>query len=236
MAFTAAFRTLVCAGVLSSGAFAAGACNAAPRLGAPYEAGGVWFVPAADPTYDAQGLAGVYGEGMKGQLTLSGERFDPGALAAAHATLPLPGVVEVTNLNTGKVLTLRINDRGPYAPGRILSLTPAAARALGVAPGEEARVRVRYTTVPHQEARRAETPASAGFGVQVGAFSDRARADHVARDVASAGPARVEPMQRNGATLYRVTLGPITDPRAAQSARDRLESLGYQGARIIQGF
>ena len=227
MAFTAAFRTLVCAGALGLTAFTASAAEAAQRLGAPYEAGGVWFVPAADPSYDEQGLAGVYGEGMRGQLTRSGERFDPAAMAAAHATLPLPGVVEVTNLSTGKVLTLRINDRGPYVPGRILSLTPAAARALGVAPGEAARVRVRYATAPRQEARRAPPASSAGFGVQVGAFSDRARAEHVAREVASAGAAHVDALQRGGATLYRVTLGPLADPRAAESARGHLESLGY---------
>ena len=198
----------------------------------------MWFVPAADPSYDAQGLAGVYGEGMKGQLTASGERFDPGGLSAAHATLPLPGVVEVTNLATGKVLTLRINDRGPYAPGRILGLTPAAARALGVAPGENARVRVRYADAPLQEARRRPAPSApgSGLGVQVGAFSDRARADHVVRDVAQAGAAHVETLQRGGATLYRVTLGPMTDTRMAQSALGRLESLGYTGARIVSSF
>lgn len=234
---------LVCAGsFLFSGVGAAFAATASsPRLGPPYEAGGVWFVPAADPFYDVEGVAAEYGADRAGRLTASGERFDPRALTAAHATLPVPGVVEVTNLDTGKVVSLRINDRGPYAPGRILSLTPASARALGMTAGQSAHVRVRYANAPRVQAmrsaparsREAAAATSAAFGVQVGAFGERARAEQVAAKVSPAGPARVTPVERAGGTLYRVTIGPLASAHAAEVARGELSELGFEGAEVI---
>lgn len=214
------------------------------RLGPPYQAGGVWFVPAADPSYDQVGTAAEYGAGMDGRRTVSGERFDPRALTAAHATLPLPGVVEVTNLETHRTLRLRINDRGPYTPGRILSLTPASARALGIASGQSARVRVRYAEAPLRQAELAPRSAPilpaapvaerfGGYGVQVGAFGERRRADQVAARASAAGATRVSPVERGGTTFYRVTVGPLPDVQAAQAARGALAELGFEAARVV---
>ncbi len=217
----------------------AGAASAAPatRLGAPYEAGGVWFVPAADPSYDERGLASEYSGGRR---TASGEAFDPRALTAAHATLPLPGVVEVTNLDTGKRVSVRINDRGAYAPGRILSLSPAAARALGMAQGEAAHVRVRYADTSARVAanmpRRsveAARPSHARYGVQVGAFADRSKADRAVVSLASAGRAQVTSLDRQGVTLWRVTLGPLSDEGEAREAQDRARDLGFLAAHVV---
>ena len=222
---------------------AAGAAAAAPatRLGAPYEAGGVWFVPTADPSYDERGLASEYGGDQGGRRTASGETFDPRALTAAHATLPLPGVVEVTNLDTGKRLTVHINDRGPYAPGRILSLSPASARALGMAPGAAAHVRVRYAEVGARVAANTPRPspavtalAPAGrYGVQVGAFADRSKADRAVVSLASAGRAQVTSLDRQGVTLWRVTLGPLADETQARDAQERARDLGFTAAHVV---
>ena len=223
------------------------------RLGPPYQAGGMWFVPAADPSYDQEGTVAEYGAGLEGRSTVSGERFDPRALTAAHATLPVPGLVEVTNLDTKKTVTLRINDRGPYAPGRILSVTSASARALGMTPGQPAHVRVRYANAPQRRIAAAPAapvvaPASprfaapppmrstalvGGYGVQVGAFGDRARAEQVAARAASAGRARISPVERGGSTLYRVVVGPLADVHAAETARDALGDLGFEQAKVI---
>ena len=233
MAFTGVLRVLVCAAAFNATALATEAATAVTRIGAPYEAGGVWFVPAADTGYDEEGLAGVYGEAMTGQRTASGERYDPDALSAAHATLPLPGVVEVTNLATGKVLKLRINDRGPYVPGRILSLTPASARALGIRVGEASRVRVRYPQAARSVAAAARPAQAGALAVQVGAFSERARADRVARDLASAGAVRVDTVERGDATLFRVTVGPMRDQAGAEKALSRIEGMGYAAARVV---
>ena len=135
-------------------------------VGAPYAVKGVWYYPAEDTAYDAIGLASWYGDEFRGNATANGERFNPRRLTAAHTTLPLPVLVRVTNLENGRHTVLRINDRGPFHPGRIIDVSRAAAEELGFADQGTARVRVQYmgradgkTT---QEVRVSEhrTPAS----------------------------------------------------------------------------
>jgi rare lipoprotein A len=108
----------------------------------PYEINGVWYRPRPQPDYDAVGLATLYGAGYRGRRTADGEIFDPAASSAAHTTLPIPCIVEVTNLANRRRIRVRVNDRGPFAPGRILDVSPAAAAALGFQ--GMARVRVRF--------------------------------------------------------------------------------------------
>ena len=105
----------------------------APRyvVGAGYQAGGVWFYPREDLHYDASGIAAVQTAGSGG-LTANGEAVERGAVTAAHPTLQLPAVARVTNLETGAQILLRINDRGPADPSRLIALSPRAAELLGV--------------------------------------------------------------------------------------------------------
>jgi rare lipoprotein A len=114
------------------------------KVGAPYQSGGVWYVPAEQPGYDETGLASWYGDAFDGKPTANGEIFDMNGVSAAHATLPMPCVVEVTNLDNGRTLQVRMNDRGPFHPGRIIDLSHGAADQLGFAVKGTARVRVRY--------------------------------------------------------------------------------------------
>jgi rare lipoprotein A len=114
------------------------------KLGAPYQAAGVWFVPAEENGYDQTGVAGAYGDNLQGRTTSNGERFDSRALTAAHATLPMPAIVEVTNLDNGRTMRLRLNDRGATSPGRVLDVSRGAAEQLGFPAKGTARVRVRY--------------------------------------------------------------------------------------------
>lgn len=120
------------------------ASGGAYKLGAPYQAGGLWYVPAEDPGYDVTGVAGVYGDGVANKTTANGEAVDISIPAAAHATLPMPSIVEVTNLDNGRTLRVRLNDRGANKAGRVIDLNQAAAQSLGVAPRGTAKVRVRY--------------------------------------------------------------------------------------------
>ena len=112
----------------------------------PYEVGGHWYYPAEQPHYNEVGLASWYGygDGYGCRVTADGEMMDPGALTAAHKTLPLPSMVEVTNLETGKKITVRVNDRGPFVAGRIIDLSRAAAEKLGIYDHGTAKVRVKY--------------------------------------------------------------------------------------------
>jgi rare lipoprotein A len=112
--------------------------------------GGPAVVQASD---DQVGLASWYGNQHQGRLTASGERFDERKLTAAHRTLPLDTKVKVTNLENGKSVEVKVNDRGPYVPGRVLDLSTQAAKALGME--KEGLALVRIEVVPEQVANLA---------------------------------------------------------------------------------
>ncbi|MBL9070938.1 MAG: septal ring lytic transglycosylase RlpA family protein [Sphingopyxis sp.] len=121
-----------------------------PKLGDPYAIGGVTYTPADVADYDDVGYASWYGDELAGKPTANGETFNPDAISAAHRTLPLPSYVEVTALDTGRTILVRINDRGPMAGNRLIDLSRAAAQQLGIADGPAA-VRVRRTNPPMAE-------------------------------------------------------------------------------------
>lgn len=114
------------------------------KVGNPYQINGVWYYPKEDQFYDQTGIASWYGQDFHGKATANGERYDMNALTAAHRTLPMPVVVRVTNLENGRSLRLRVNDRGPYARGRIIDLSRRAAQLLGFHENGTARVRVQF--------------------------------------------------------------------------------------------
>lgn len=114
------------------------------KIGAPYQISGRWYIPQEDPAYDRIGVASWYGDDFHGRKTANGEVYDMGALTAAHPTLPLPSYAHVTNMETGRTILVRINDRGPYARERIIDLSRHAARLVGFAGRGLANVRVRY--------------------------------------------------------------------------------------------
>ena len=112
------------------------------KVGNPYQIQGVWYYPKVDYDYEETGIASWYGPGFDGKLTANGELYDMNELSAAHRTLPLPSFVRVTNLQNGRSLVLRVNDRGPFAHGRILDASRRAAQLLGFQTNGTARVRV----------------------------------------------------------------------------------------------
>ena len=114
------------------------------KIGRPYEIDGTWYYPRAQPHYDKTGIASWYGPTFYGKRTADGELFNPDALAAAHRTLPLPVNVRVTDLENGRSLVVRVNDRGPFVKGRIIDVTPEVAKLLGFYRKGTARVRVTY--------------------------------------------------------------------------------------------
>jgi rare lipoprotein A len=235
-----------CAG----GERAARVSDTAPKVGAPYVVGGRTYVPRDDPRYDEIGYASWYGGHHRGRPTANGERFDPDGISAAHTTLPLPSYAEVTALDTGRTILVRINDRGPFVPGRIIDLSYGAAKQLGIARQGTARVRVRRVE-PSERARAAlrggrtaapervaslpaapvpaPSPEGRGDYVQVAALSDRARADSLAASLSDLGASEVVP----GGALYRVRIGPFTAENLV-SALAQARARGYQDARIVR--
>lgn len=132
------------------------------KIGKPYTVGGRTYRPADERNYDRTGLASWYGPGHAGRATANGERYRPEGLTAAHPTLPMPSMVEVTRLDDGRRVVKRINDRGPFVPGRIIDLSKGAAERIGLVRDGIARVRV----------RRLERRASAETMLAPGAAGD----------------------------------------------------------------
>lgn len=113
-------------------------------VGEPYQVAGRWFTPREQPGYDKKGLASWYGEAFHRRQTSNGEYFDMAMLSAAHATLPLPSYAKVTNLENGRSIVVRINDRGPFVDTRIIDLSKRSAGVLGFKQQGTAMVRVQY--------------------------------------------------------------------------------------------
>ncbi|MGB0749767.1 MAG: septal ring lytic transglycosylase RlpA family protein [Magnetospiraceae bacterium] len=123
-----------------------GGSSAHYKVGKPYEIGGIWYTPSEDFTYDETGIASWYGRDFHGRSTANGEIYDMHAMTAAHKTLPLPSIVRVTNLENGRSVEVRVNDRGPFAHGRIIDLSYKAAQVLGFVNQGTAKVRVQNVT------------------------------------------------------------------------------------------
>lgn len=252
-----------CASVGGAGGAGRGHAPAAPVVTDPapivsgtmrrYQIRGRWYQPAEQPGYDVVGLASWYGDQFHGRPTATGERFDMHALTAAHKTLPLPGLVEVTNLANGRTVILRVNDRGPFVDDRIIDLSRGAADALDLRARGVGEVRVRYLgraprlgggqvlqtaevrqpAPPTRGPARVAAPVIAGPPVwlQVAAFEDLAEAQAAAGRLGTGALVQAASNQRG----FRILLGPWTDPNAAERARQGVVERGFADATLIPG-
>lgn len=222
------------------------------RIGRPYTVGGVSYVPFDDRDLDEVGTASWYGQELAGARTASGELFDPQAMTAAHRTLPLPSYVDVTALDTGRTVRVKVNDRGPFTRDRIIDLSLGAARALGVTGSGSANVRVRRVEPSETERQALRAPrvvvlpqaepdaslgapvprgsddgsASLDWYVQVASFASEERADKLA--------ATLDGIVTPAPGAFRVRLGPYRSNDAARTALESLARSGYPGAIITR--
>src|SRR5690554_5435525 len=211
--------------------------------------------------YSEQGVASWYGRKFHGHLTSNGEYFDMFNMTAAHKSLPLPIYVKVTNLDNGRNAIVRVNDRGPFHPGRIIDLSYAAAYRLGVTETGVANVHIEVVTPPLKESaviaanaqqeQRAETePATLDpvippallptpsatmameqLFVQVTATSSRVNAEQLGQRLHEIYALNATMIERDG--LHRLLLGPFSELEAARWL-DRLQEDGYSGVFRIQ--
>ncbi len=155
------------------------------KVGNPYQIAGVWYYPREDFSYDETGIASWYGPGFHARATANGETFDQNALTAAHNTLQMPAIVRVTNLENGRQVVLRVNDRGPFANGRILDVSRRSAELLGFIRSGTARVRVQVLeTESRQAALQAQNRGGGAPPIQMAA----APRDTVSSDALSPPP------------------------------------------------
>ena len=132
------------------------AATGAYKIGQPYQVDGVWYYPKPDYSYRETGIASWYGPGFHGRRTANGESYNQNALTAAHRTLPMPSMVQVTNLENGRSIKVRINDRGPFRSSRIIDLSQRAADLLGFRQQGTAKVLVE---IIEDESRRLASAA-----------------------------------------------------------------------------
>jgi rare lipoprotein A len=188
----------------------------------------VVVAPPGPPRVGAEetGSASWYGHPYHGRRTASGEVYDMHDLTAAHRSLPLGTRLLVTSLDSDRVVEVRVNDRGPWVDGRILDLSYAAAQVLGAVRPGIIPVRLRVIGLPDEAGARA---APAGFVVQVGAFTSRARAESLRETLAREGSeAIIAPAVLGDETYYRVRVGAYADRAAARAAAERLAARGHR--------
>ncbi len=215
------------------------------KVGNPYVIGGVTYVPREDPNYSETGIASWYGPQFHGERTANGEIFDMELVSAAHRTLPMPSLVKVTNLENGRSMVVRLNDRGPYARGRIIDLSKKAAELLGYQTAGTAMVRVEYVSrapleegAPVAVAVKQEVPRKLaaepkGIYVQAGAFGNPDNANRLKDQLKAIGPTEVRSAVVNGTTFYRVRLGPFAGVEDADLAMAQVVGLGQVNALIV---
>ena len=217
----------------------------------PYTINGrTYRVLSSEAGYSETGVASWYGRKFHGHLTSNGERYDMFQLSAAHPTLPIPSYVRVTNLDNGRDVLVRINDRGPFHPGRVIDLSYAGAAMLGYAGRGTARVKVE-AVVPGDSARPAApqvavTPAIAdntieaaaeervkiaeGRGdeyLQIGAFTSIDGARGLVSRLSAMTSMQVfihSDTASNGSVLHKVRVGPLQDEAQARALVDNVES------------
>jgi len=188
--------------------------------------------------YRERGVASWYGSKFHGRRTSSGEAYDMYAMTAAHKSLPLPTYVQVTNLNNGRQVVVKVNDRGPFVKNRLIDLSYTAAKKLGISATGTGLVEVRALSPDKSPAKKhriktnqsvtAALPGSLNMYLQVGAFANRINAEQLQLSLQGLLSARVsiERMIQNRLPLFRVRVGPV----ASVSELDRMtELLGQQG-------
>lgn len=188
------------------------------KLGAPYRINGRLYVPEFDPAYDRVGLASWYGDAFHGRPTANGEVFDKERISAAHPTLPLPSRVRVTNLENGRTIELRVNDRGPFVGDRLIDLSEAAARELGFREQGLARVRVQFLALDEARGTPPEPTVRVAAAAPAVEPSLRSVAGVAPAAVPTAAPARTEPAARPASRLARAEPEPAR-PASASAVR-----------------
>ena len=209
-------------------------------VGDSYEVAGVRFTPKEQPNYDKTGVASWYGPQFHRRMTSNGEWFDMNELTAAHATLPLPSYAKVTNLENGRTVVVRINDRGPFVGTRIIDMSRRSAEVLGYKPKGTAKVRVQYigpAPLNDQGQQLAALNQELRNGTSVRQMTALLNGDAINRptQLAAAEPDydsdQPEPTIASATNDYQspqyfIQVGSFADPYNAERAREELADSG----------
>lgn len=225
------------------------------KVGNPYKIMGKWYYPKEDYSYSEVGMASWYGKDFHAKKTANGELYDMNTLTAAHRTLPLPSIVRVTNLENGRSLVLRVNDRGPYAKERIIDISKRGAQLLGYQTKGITKVRVEILekeskalkaallgrkydgseSVPVMKTSSSQhNSLNTSLFVQAGSFTQKDLADNLCQRLRSFGRSQVTKVNVGGADFYRVRLGPFSYDEEASNVLSKLRNYGVFDAKIVR--
>jgi len=261
------YRHLLVLGLALSLAACAGSRYSHRHDGAPREARDVSHIPDARPKveprsrygnprtytvngrtyrvmdsaagYVERGIASWYGRKFHGHRTSSGETYDMYGMTAAHTRLPLPTYVQVTNLKNGRTVVVKVNDRGPFHPNRLIDLSYAAAKKLGIVETGTGLVEVRAIdprngrTPAKPAVTRHQVPVRYGLYLQVGAFSSRTNAENLRRRLDDFGTVAIQRVGQRHKSLYRVRIGPLGSVEEADRLAERLIAAGFDAPHVV---
>lgn len=233
------------------------------KIGNPYKIFGTWYYPKEDYSYSEVGMSSWYGDGdgFHAKTTANGEKYNMNALTAAHRTLPLPSIVKVTNLENGRSVILRVNDRGPYAKNRIIDVSRKASEILGYKNQGTAKVKVevlpeeskklkeamlrksggdswmkankKTTTTVAKTTIKTTTVAAGPKYIQAGSFSSYDSAQNLKTQLSKFDKAYVVPTMVDGTKFYRVRLGPYKYEAEAEVMLNKVRDYGIYNAKIV---
>ena len=201
----------------------------------PYTVNGVTYEILEDYRgYREQGIASWYGAKFNGHETSNGEIYDLYQASAAHKTLPIPSYARVTNLDNGKSVVVRINDRGPFHPDRLIDLSYGAAVKLGYMEHGTARVEVEILNVTGVDDRRGATSGSYRY-LQLGAFGTETSARRLQGELQSllSAPVVISQVEAGGNLLYRVRIGPVDNNDQLLAVQQQLQDSGYDAGQPL---
>lgn len=207
--------------------------------------GKTYYLIEDESAYKERGRASWYGTKFHGRRTSNGEIYDMYAMTAAHKTLPIPSYVRVTNVANGKTVVVRVNDRGPFHDDRIIDLSYAAAQRIGILGSGTGLVDVEIVLPqdgpppPRARQQADSTPGSQlppNTYLQIGAFSSEASARQYAADIGRrlTYPVNISRVQTDK-VIFRVRVGPLTDARQMQDAREQLQRLKVPAPHVVYG-
>ena len=206
-----------------------------------------YYVMQDSRNYVERGIASWYGKKFHGHRTSSGETYDMYKMSAAHKTLPLPSYVEVRHLKNGRKIIVRVNDRGPFHDNRVIDLSYAAAKKLGITTQGTGAVEIRaidpyeyhrnktmaHRSVPKEEMTTASSSDYRLF-LQVGAFVSRSNAEQLRnRLLAQLGSHRINTGYNEEKNVYRVRIGPLINVEQADQLASRIAQMGLAEPHIV---
>ncbi len=202
-----------------------------------------YYVLDSAAGFRQRGIASWYGPDFHGKNTSSGERYNMHAMTAAHKTLPIPVMVRVKNLDNGKSVVVKVNDRGPFVDDRIIDLSYAAAQKLDMVGPGTARVEITALDASGKASKASvraiplpqESAAQADIYIQLGSFGNINNARKMRNELRARHekPIVIRNVKTSAGSLYRVQLGPLLDVAEATSVQQRLKRKGYASARIV---